>query len=36
MDEIIKELFESLLPRYQGLEESMKGTEFIFDSVDVL
>ena len=37
MDEIIKELFELLLPRYQeGLEESMKGTEFIFDSVDVL
>ena len=35
--EIIKELFESLLERYQeGLEESMKGNEFIFDSVDLL
>ena len=28
-DEIIKELFKSLLQRYQeGLEESMKGSEF--------
>ena len=36
-DEIIKELFESLSQRCQeGLEESMKGSEFIFDSVDVL
>ena len=36
-DEIIKELFKSLLQRYQeGLEESMNGSEFIFDSVDVL
>ena len=36
-DEIIEELFESLLQRYQeGLEESMKGSEFIFGSVDVL
>ena len=36
-DEIIKELFESLWQRYQaGLEESMKGSEFIFDSVDLL
>ena len=36
-NEIIEELFESLLQRYQdGLEESMKGSEFIFDSVDVL
>ena len=36
-DEIIKELFESLLQRYQeGLEESMKGSEFIFDSVNLL
>ena len=36
-DEIIKELFESLLQRYQeGLEESMKGSEFVFDSVDLL
>ena len=36
-DEIIKELFESLLQKYQeGLEESMKGSGFIFDSVDLL
>ena len=36
-DEIIEELFESLLQRYhEGLEESMKGSEFIFDSIDVL
>ena len=36
-DEIIEKLFESLLQRYQeGIEESMKGSEFILDSVDVL
>ena len=36
-DETIEELFESLLQRYQeGLEESMKGSEFVFDSVDLL
>ena len=36
-DKIIEELFESLLARYQeGLEESMKGSEFIFDSIDIL
>ena len=36
-DEIIEELFESLLKRSQeGLEKSMKGNEFIFDSIDVL
>ena len=36
-DEIIKELFQSLLQRYQeGLEESMKESEFVFDSVDFL
>ena len=36
-DEIIEELFKSLLKRYQeGLEESMRGTEFIFDRVDAL
>ena len=35
--EYIKELFESLLQRYQeGLEESMKGSKFVFDSVDLL
>ena len=34
-NEIIKELFKSILERYQkGLEESMIGSEFIFDSVD--
>ena len=36
-EEIIEELFKSLLQRYQeGLEESMKGSEFIFDSVNLL
>ena len=36
-DEITEELFKSLLQRYQeGLEESMKGSEFIFDSVNLL
>ena len=36
-DEITEELFKSLLQRYQeGLEESMRGSEFIFDSVDAL
>ena len=36
-DEIIKELFESLLQRYQeGLEEKIKGSKFVFDSVDLL
>ena len=36
-DEIIEEICESFLQRYQeGLEESMKGIEFIFDIVDVL
>ena len=35
--EIIEELFETVLQRYQeGLEESMKGSEFIFDSNDIL
>ena len=33
-DEIIEELFESLLQ--ERLEESMKGSKFIFDSADVL
>ena len=34
---IIEELFESLLQRHQeGLEESLKGSEFIFDSVNLL
>ena len=36
-NEIIEELFKSLLERYQeGLEESKRGSEFIFDSVDAL
>ena len=36
-DEIIEELFESLLQKYlKGLEESMKGSEFVFDTVDLL
>ena len=36
-DEIIKELFESLLQKYQeGLEESMRGGEFAYDTVDAL
>ena len=37
IDEIIEDLFKSLLQRYQkGLEESMGGSEFIFDNVDAL
>ena len=36
-DEIIEGLFKSLLERYQeGLEESMKRSIFIFDSVEAL
>ena len=36
-NEIIEEPLESVLQRYQeGLEESMKGTEFIFNGVDLL
>ena len=36
-NEIIEKLFKSFLQRYQeGLEESMRGSEFIFDSVDAL
>ena len=32
-DDIIDKLFKSTLQKYQkGLEESMKGSEFIFDS----
>ena len=34
---IIDELFESLLQKYkEGLEEPMRGSKFIFDSVDLL
>ena len=36
-DETVEELFESLLQGYQkGLEESKRGSEFAFDSVDLL
>ena len=34
---ITEELFKSLLQKYQeGLEESMRGSEFLFDSIDSL
>ena len=36
-NEVIEELFESFLHRYQeGLEEPMEGSEFAFDGVNVL
>ena len=36
-DKVIEELFKSFLQRYQeGLEESMRGSNSIFDSVDAL
>ena len=36
-DEIIEDLFESFLQKYlEGLEESMRGSEFFYDNVDVL
>ena len=36
-DEIIKDRLESFLQKYQeGLEESMRGSDFVYDSVDVL
>ena len=36
-DEINEKLFESLLKKYQNsLEESLKRSEFVFDSVDLL
>ena len=36
-DDIIKELFEPLLQKYQkGLKEKMRGSEFVFDSDDLL
>ena len=35
--DIIDEFFKSLLQKYQeGLEESMRGSELIFDSADFL
>ena len=36
-DEIIEKLFESLLKSYQkDLEESMRGSEFVSDSINLL
>ena len=36
-DETIERLFESLLERYEKiLEEKMKGSEFVYDSVEIL
>ena len=36
-DEIIEEFFNSFLQKYQkSLEESTKGSELVFDSVDLL
>ena len=36
-DYIIDELFKSFLQKYQeGLKESMRGSELVFDSVDLL
>ena len=35
--EIIEELFESLLQRYEkGLEEKMRGSEFVYGNVNLL
>ena len=36
-DEFIEELFNSRLKRYQkGLEEKVSGSDFVYDSVDLL
>ena len=36
-NDIIEELFKSLLQKYlEGLEESLRESKFIFDSVDLL
>ena len=36
-DEIIEELFVSLLERYkEGLEEKIRGSEFVYDSINLL
>ena len=36
-DEIIEDLFESFLHKYQeGLDESMRGNDFVYDSIDAL
>ena len=35
-DEVIEELFKSLLNRYQiGLETSVRGSDFIFDCINL-
>ena len=37
VNDVVDELFESLLSRYQtGLKTSMRGSNFIFDSVQLL
>ena len=35
-DDIINELFKSLLERYQGLETRIEGSHFVFENVDLL
>ena len=36
VDEVIEEVFQSLLSRYQiGVETSVKGSDFIFDFVNL-
>ena len=36
-NELVNELFESLLSRYQNnLEASMRGSDFVFDSVQLM
>ena len=36
-NEIIEDLFESFFQKYQeGIEKSMRGSEFAYDSVDAL
>ena len=37
IDEIIEDLFKSFLQKYKKwLEESMRGSEFVYDSVHIL
>ena len=36
VDEIMKELFDSLKNRYQNNLESMKGSEFVFSYVQIM
>ena len=36
-DEVIEELFKYFLQKYrEGLEESIRGSKFVYDSVDAL